>query len=823
MTMKFYTNVDTRGDAILLRGIEDGLRFQKKISYKPSMFVSSKNGDWKTIDGRSIGRVDFSGIRDAREYIKQYSDVSGINLYGLDRFTYTFINEEYPGTIDYDVDKIRIATLDIEVASSEGFPDPADALYPIIAITLRVAGVYHVFGTGEFKTDRSDVEYTLCMSEDEILMRFLTCWASKHPDIVTGWNVDRFDIPYIVRRARMMDERRRDDLTKTLSPWGVIKDAEKFGIGTASYKPFTIVGVAVLDYMALYKKFTYVQQESYRLGHIAHIELGDKKIDYSQYETLHNLYLRDYQKFIEYNLHDVEIVDRLEDKLKLIEMAMALAYDAKVNYEDVFTQVRMWDVIIHNHLWKKRVAVPARTSGVKSESFVGAYVKDPQVGMHDWVLSFDLNSLYPHLIMQYNISPETLSSAGDVPSIDSLLEVDPVIPPGYTMAPNGCLYSTAKQGFLPEIMERMYADRVTYKNMMIDAQKRYEGERDSTKKRALEKEVSRYKNLQMAKKIQLNSAYGAMGNQYFRFFSLSNAVAITMGGQLAIRWVEAELNKKLNKMMKTTDVDYVIASDTDSIYIRLGDLVKKVGVSREKTVDFLDKVSREVLQPEIDEIYDRLAKKMQCFSQKMQMKRESIADRGIWTAKKRYILNVYDSEGVRYSSPKLKVMGIEAVKSSTPAACRDAIKKALTLIMTTDQSTVQSYIAEFREKFFNLPFEDVAFPRSVQSLSDYDLGMKSVPIHVRAALAFNKKLKTLKLDKKYQIIKPGEKIKFCYMKTAGQNIMAALTVLPREFNMEAEIDYETQFKKSFLDPLEIILNVVGWSAIQRSTLESFLE
>lgn len=820
---RFYTNVSIRGDAILLRGVENGLRFQRREHYKPRLFVSKSDGEWRSLSGERLDEIEFSGIRDARDYAKQYSDVTNFRLYGLDRFAYTFINETYTGDIDYDVDKIRIANIDLEVASSEGFPDPEDALYPIIAATMRVKGRSYVFGTGDFETNREDVEYVKCSNEDDILTRFVTQWATIHPDIVTGWNIEHFDIPYITKRLAQMDERRGSDYLKMLSPWGIVKIDK----GTSSYGPSTrvvIEGVAVLDYMALYKKFTYVQRESYRLGHIAHVELGDKKVDYSQYETLHNLYLKDYQRFIEYNIQDVDIIDRLEDKLKLIEMAMALAYDAKVNFNDVFTQVRMWDVIIHNHLWKRRVAVPTTSRGVKSESFVGAYVKDPQLGMHDWVLSFDLNSLYPHLIMQYNISPETLQSEKiDIPSIEWLLENTPEIPEGYSLAPNGCLYSNKKQGFLPEIMQRMYDDRVEYKTKMIDAQRAYEVEKDVAKKRELSKLVSRYKNMQMAKKIQLNSAYGAMGNEFFRFFNINNAMAITLGGQLAIRWVEIKLNAKLNKMLGTQDVDYVIASDTDSIYIKLGALIQKVGVERGREVDYLDKIANTVIQPVIDEIYSRLAEKMSCFSQKMQMKRESIADRGIWTAKKRYILNVHDNEGVRYAEPKLKVMGIEAVKSSTPAACRDAIMRALKLIVTTDQATTQRYIAEFKEKFFTLPFEEIAFPRSVQSLSDYTLESKSIPIHVRAALAFNKKLKSLRLDKKYEIIKSGEKMKFCYMKTIGQNVMGVITVLPREFNMADEIDYETQFEKAFLDPLETIMNVIGWSAVARSTLEAFFE
>ena len=379
------------------------------------------------------------------------------------------------------------------------------------------------------------------------------------------------------------------------------------------------------------------------------------------------------------------------------------------------------------------------------------------------------------------------------------------------------------------MMQRMYSDRVVYKEKMIEAQKAYEKEKDPGKKLQYSKDISRYKNMQLARKVQLNSAYGAIGNQFFRFFDLDQATAITTAGQLSIRWAEERINKYLNKTLKTGNVDYVIASDTDSLYIVLDKLVnktfaKKGNPDKSAVVSFLDRAAREVIEPVIDKIYSDLAESVGAFEQKMVMAREVIADKGIWTAKKRYILNVHDSEGVRFEKPKLKMMGIEAVKSSTPETCRDAIKKSLELIMNTNENTVQEYINDFRSEFNKMPFEDVAFPRGVNNLNKYMRKQKSVPIHVRGALVFNQTLLDKGLEKKYELIKEGEKIKYSYMSLPNpvkSNVLAILSSLPPELGLEQYINYNLQFDKAFLEPLRAVLEVIGWNEEKSNSIEDF--
>ena len=353
------------------------------------------------------------------------------------------------------------------------------------------------------------------------------------------------------------------------------------------------------------------------------------------------------------------------------------------------------------------------------------------------------------------------------------------------------------------------------------------------RKKQLVKDISKYKNLQLAKKVQLNSAYGAVGNKYFRFFDVRKAEAITLSGQLSIRWIERRVNEYLNKILDTSEVDYVIASDTDSIYVNLDALVRKCfkeGSDPVKIVNFLDKVATEKLEPFIDKSYEELAQLTNAYSQKMFMKREAIADKAIWTAKKRYMMNVYDNEGVRYATPKLKMMGIETVKSSTPAVCRDALKNAINIIMNKGEEDAQEYIAQFREEFSKFSFEEIAFPRSISDLNKYTVEGKELtvpkgtPIHVRGGLVYNHALRAGKLTKKYELIKDGEKIKFCYLKMPNpiqQNVLSVMTTLPKEFKLDSYIDRDTQFQKAFLDPLIAILDSVGWSTEKKSTLESF--
>jgi DNA polymerase elongation subunit (family B) len=821
-----------------------------KIEYAPTLFLPvNKNTEWKTLSGDNLEPKKFENMRSARDFAKKYEDVQNFKIFGNSSFEYAFIAETQPGMIDWNIDELKISIIDIEVGSENGFPDPYKATEPITAIAIRsLNGDMVVYGCGEYDKEKDEtnkgksVTYIKCRDEYTLCKTFLTDWEKDSPDVVSGWNIKFFDIPYLVNRFnRILGE----DNTRKLSPWNNVYPREKV-IRGKNVTSYDLTGIAVLDYIELYKWYAPggKSQESYRLDNIAHVELGKKKIDYSEYDNLHQLYRLNFQKFIEYNIVDVELVIELENKLKLIELGLTLAYDTKTNYEDIFAQTRMWDSLIYSYLFEKNIIVPPKIIKNKTEAFEGAYVKEPQVGAHDWVASFDLNSLYPHLMMQYNISPETLIDPeeytdemrgvlGQVVTVDRLIngDIDTSKLIDVTLTPNGQFFRTDIQGFLPKMLEEMYEDRKKFKKLMLKSKQDYENETDESKKREIKNLVARYDNLQLAKKVSLNSAYGALGSQYFRFYDLRMALGVTTAGQLSIRWIEKALNGYLNKLLKTNNEDYVIASDTDSIYLRLGELVNTVYKDKSDPnaiISFMDKVCEQKIQPFIDKSYQDLAAYVHAYSQKMQMKREGLSDKGIWTAKKRYILNVYNNEGVQYKEPQIKVMGLEMVKSSTPAAIREKMKEVIQLMMKGTETDVQEFILNFREQFKKLPPEDISFPRGLNGLTEYSdsvmMYKKGTPIHVRGAILYNHYLKQYDLVKKYPLIQEGEKLKFTYLKVPNhfkEDVISYPGRLPKEFNLDDYIDYETQFNKAFVEPVKVILDCLSWQVEKQNSIESF--
>ena len=335
----------------------------------------------------------------------------------------------------------------------------------------------------------------------------------------------------------------------------------------------------------------------------------------------------------------------------------------------------------------------------------------------------------------------------------------------------------------------------------------------------------------LRKRCHFNSAYGILGSQYFRFYDLRMALAVTLAGQLSIRWIENKLNIYLNQLLKTDNVDYVIASDTDSIYLRLNELVCKVYSNKtdiNQLISFMDRVCEDKIQPFIDKSYQELAEYTHAYSQKMIMKREALADKGIWTAKKRYILNVYNNEGVQYKEPHMKVMGLEMIKSSTPSAIRVKMKESIGIMMKGTEDDIHKFIEDFRMVFNKLPPEEISFPRGVNGIKEYSdsttIYKKGTPIHVKGAILYNKQLKHFNLEKKYEMIKEGEKIKFTYLKQPNplrDMVISYPSRLPIEFGLQDYVDYDMQFQKAFIDPIKVVLDCMGWTTEKRNSLDSF--
>lgn len=837
-----YLNIIPYGNVIFCRRIENGKKIKEKIqNFSPRIWVPAKDAkqktEYKTLFNYPVEEFCPGNIRETREFILENKTVDNFAVYGDIQTQYQYISEKYSDDIHWDINDITIATIDIETTCENGFPDIETANEEVNAIAVKYSNdpIKYIFGCQIYLKSTHNQHYIFCKSEEDLLDKFLISWKEHDPDIVTGWNVKYFDLPYIINRLRRLFS---DTKGNQLSPWGIVKP-RNMTIKGQEYSFYDIFGISILDYMELYKKFTYIKRETYKLDYIAQVELGIRKVDYSQYGSLHMLYKNNFELFIDYNAFDVDIVLQLEEAKKLVELAITMAYDAKVNFEDVFSAIRMWDVIIYNHLLKKKVVIPAKRENIKEE-IKGAFVKDPPPGMYNWVVSLDLTSLYPMLIMMYNLSPETLirSEYFENLNIEDILnenlDLKFLKEKNISMASNGHYFSKQAVGFLPELMAWMFAQRKEYKKLQIKYERELEDKKETAteeEKRKIKNLISKYKNLQMAKKIALNSAYGATANEYFRYYEIRIAEAITKSGQLSIRWIEKKLNEWLNKLLKTTGEDFIIAIDTDSVYIKFEPIVNRFFQNKTKheIINLIDKICIDQIIPFIHKSYAELANYING-ENKMDMKREAIAERGIWTAKKRYILNLWDLEGVRYHEPQLKIVGIEAIKSSTPSICRTKIKEAIKIMLSKTEKDLIKFVSEFKKEYQNLSPEVIAFPRSVTGLKKFksakEIYSKGTPINSRGALLYNHYIKKLKLTSNYVLIKEGDHIKYIYLKKPNvihEDVIAFSSELPKEFDVHDSIDFEKQFQKSFIDPLSLILNAINWNYKKTASLANLFE
>ena len=852
----FYTSVDRHGNAIRFRGYINGKRKKANIEYKPTFFLPANKGEItpiKSLQGESLKKYNPGTMRDCDKFIRKYKEFSNSSVYGNERYENQFIADHFRDAGMYwDRDLINVTTIDIEVQSDHGFPDPKFASYPITAITIKnnIDHVYYVWALGPWDDYKSEVKltgeesisYIRCFSEKDLLDKFLTQWQTNYPDVITGWNSTLFDWNYLINRfinvfndgipkkfwngkKRQYEDYQISKRALKLSPWKEISKAVK-DFGGETHPWYDTQGIELIDYLPVFKKYayTYGTQESYKLDNIANVVLGERKLDYSEYGSLNVLYKENHQKFVDYNIRDVQVVQRIEEKLGLLTLCFEVAYKGLTNYRDSFGSVVVWDSIIYNDLRSKKIACPPRKKSTKERQIEGAHVKDPIIGMHEWVMSFDLNSLYPHIIMQYNMSPETIipTKIEDVSVKDLIEDKDYKMPNDTCMAATGQCFSITKPGIIPRLIAELYADRSSIKKKMLKLKR----------EKADDKDIAKFDTKQLALKILMNTLYGALSNEYFRYFDPRIAEGITITGQYTIRSAEKAVNDWMNKRLQTKNVDYVIAIDTDSLYVNFGPMVKKFmpDKSKQQILDVLDKDVAPRMEKLFEDTYKKLQAKMNCKTQMMQMKREVIADKGIWTGKKHYMLSVLDSEGVRYDEPDIKMMGIEAVRSSTPNIFRKLIKKTIQTIMTKDEQAVQDLIREERDKILDLQYapEDVAFPRGVSNMDKYkdrsSIYRKATPIHVRGALLYNYFLTQHNLDKKYEKIFSGDKIKFLYLKLPNrvkENVIAFNGTLPEEFRVKEHIDYDLQFDKGYLEPIKSILETIGWDTEKRATLEDF--
>lgn len=841
---QLYKSVDVIGNRLFHRYYKDGeTRLDIIKDFPLKLFIKSTTEafDSKSIYGDKLSRIDFSSLSDAKEFLNAHKGY--VDIFGQTNFAYQFINITYPDPLEFNISEFTVVSLDIETKfeRGEGFPYPKDAKYEISSITVKVRNddMFISFGTKDYEPIENSI-YHKASSESEMLIQFMSWWMKTSPDIVTGWNVNgspnAFDMPYIVNRiSKVLGE----SWVNRLSPYYkhskncVTYDEEKGAVN--------ILGVTIYDYMELYKRLLFDRKlESYRLDFVAEYELNINKIDYSdEYSDLMDLYDRNHQLYIEYNIHDVRLVDELDKKLNLIYLAITLGYLGKIKLSEMLGKIRFWENVIYTKLGQENIQIPPSTS-VDDDfdtSFEGAYVKEPIPGLYNWVTSFDLTSLYPSIIMALGISPETFDESYKPPQFP----VDDIISMSYdtsdlkqlkcSMAANGYRFHHNPDAIMPRVTSSMFADRKAYKNKMIDAEKAIEqlkknGETDGITK--LEADALKYDILQMAYKISLNSLYGVLGNSHFRYYNREIAEGITLTGQAIIRYISNHLNDFINKISNTSNYDYIITNDTDSAYVNMGEFVKKsvpANTPKDKTVEFLDRFIKKNIDPFLDEKFKAFSEYLNFINNTLSMKREAIADRAIWRGKKNYIIQVHDNEGIRYSTPKLKAVGVETARSSTPKLVKTALLDCYDILLNKTEDDLIKYVSAFDKKFKTSPLSAIAFPRGVSDINkwlDSTTRWKSgTPIHVKAAICYNQIVNDLNITSVHQEIRSGDKIKFVYLKPENPyqtNVMAFVTDIPKEFKMDEYIDINLQYEKTFYNPLVSFSLLRGFSPTKVNTL-----
>ena len=820
----FYSFAWQYGNNILTRGVRDGKKFVERQPFQPTLYVrGDSTSECRGLYGEPLKSIQFADNNDCRQFMDKYSKIDNYPIYGQTDLTYQYITRTYPDAIEFDLSELSIQAIDIETTAEHGFPNVDNPLEEVLLISMvdNLTKKIRTWGTGEWKCVSDevrdlDVEYTACADEYELLEKFMSWWVSEYPDIITGWNSKFFDIPYLISRIGRIFG---NDAKNSFSPFNMTRK-RTITIHNQERTTYDIKGVTHLDYLDLYQKFTYAAQESYKLDYIAEVELGKNKLE-NQYETFREFYENDWNKFIDYNIIDAKIVDELEDKMKLIELIATMAYDSKCNFEDIYSSVRTWDCLLYNHLLEKNIMIPQKKQFTEQTGIKGGYVQEPIPGKYKWVVSVDATSLYPSIIMQHNLSPEKFADVSPLDcTVDSLLErrhdTSNLKEQNLSMAANGYCFTRETQGLFPEITQKFFDDRQRYKKLMKDAERKYE----KTKDPKLLDDIAKYNNFQMARKIQLNSLFGAMGNKYFRYFDERIAEGITLTGQFIIRETAKALDEYLNKFVGTEGINYSFYSDTDSCYITLDPLVEKYmqGMTKDQIIDAIDKLTTDKLEPAINAAMADICGYMNAFDEKIFFKREAIADTGIWIAKKRYALNVYDNEGVRYTEPKLKVMGLEIVRSSTPAPVRKSLKEAVRLCLTAEETDLQEFVDATWQAFKDMTPEQIAFPRGCNNLKKYSssshIYSKGTPMHVRGALMYNHQLRGAKLTHKYQEIREGDKIKFIYLKEPNiifENVIGFNGKLPPEFDLHRYVDYDMMFTKAFIEPMNTITQGLNWN------------
>jgi DNA polymerase elongation subunit (family B) len=725
----------------------------------------------------------------------------------------------------------RVLTFDIEVEMITGLPNTKDAKNEITAIAAHdgATKLYDVFVLDKerkvknkaknFNKDGREVTLHIFDNERNLLQAFLNYYEEVNPTILTGWNIDFFDIPYLYNRLKNVCG---EGHAKRLSP-----------IGQAFWSPyrekFSFGGVSILDYINLYKTYTYTLEASYTLNYIATKELGRGKIEYEG--SLDDLFENDLEKFIEYNIVDVDLVVSMDEKLQFIELCRAVCHAGYVPYEDYIYSSKWLEGACLGYLKKKGLVATNKPRDRKErmqalrdnnqEKFIGAYVKEPIVGKYDWIYDLDLTSLYPSIIMTLNISPETkvgkitnwdaeanirgldttyklVGKDGDTYEYTTQELTEVIKDSNLGVAANGVLYTQDKKGLIADILNDWFEKRVEFRKL----EKQY-GEAGDTEK------YDFYAKRQLVQKILLNSMYGVLGLPAFRFYDIDNAEAVTVTGQTVIKKTAEMANRKYWKELGTTD-DYNVYIDTDSIYMMAEPLVKhrypeyKTFDEKRMAVE-VDNIATET-QTFLNSFYDMLAERFFFIPKekhRFEIKKEYISKAGFWVAKKRYAQWMVLKNGI--PCDKLDVKGLDVVRSSFPKAFQDQMSAMLKdILMGKDNEYVDTKLLAFKASMATLPVNKIAKGGAIKELSKYDNGTwrkdsglsiasfeKGTPAHVKAGITYNRLLKFFNAPYKHEPIRDGDKVKWVYLKN---NPLGLDTVAFKDYNDPKEImDFVEQY------------------------------
>lgn len=901
-----YISIDVINNSFFHSYYDKGMKYEIIKKFPLELFQEAENGKYRDLFNKKLNRVEFDNCFDFYSFFKNNDDV-----YGQENPIYQFLAKKYPDDIEPEIDNINIYAIDIETYFDDsGFGLPENPTKDILSISCvklnnNVEQKPIVFGRKKYNGD--DCIYVFCSDEKDLLIKFQKFIKLKQIGIITGWNVKNYDMPYIINRWQKLFGM---DGINNFSPFSDLEKNAKLVFEISSYSKhnyettnnYKIVGITILDYFDLYQKYSTTPVDDYRLNTIAEYELQKNKTDYSEYKDLMTLYEKNFDRFIEYNINDVVLIKQLNEKLNYISHACMTAYLGKTRFEDIFFQVRWWDIYIYNELKKLNIQIPYKKES-NEVNIIGGYVKNPESKLYSWIMTYDLTSLYPSIIMSFNLSPETIISSAtyrseniienvendnesvsmpllkedntplriafdktipdsipDRNGVEKLLDGMSKIGVGHvsclddilqknvdtsflkkkncTMLANGAQFLRNKEGIFTSLVKKLFTLRMNYRNKAKEYAQLLEKEKSDVYVKLQASADAR----QLAIKIQLNSLYGACANRYFRYNNQDISEGITITGQYIIRTIADKINEYLNDLLKNIlkeKMDFIVFSDTDSIGINLQIIVERLfsaSKNKQDIITFLDNFSKEYILPKLKLIFKEIEDYLNLYENHLDMKREIIADAGIWSGKKHYILQVYDKEGLRFQTPKLKIMGLEMIKSSTPKLVRIALTDAIKICLNGTEEELQKFVADFKLKFFNANYIDLALPRSVNDIDKWleqnnniihrsykSILKKGVPYHVRGSVNFNDLLKKFNVNN-YKKIKNGDKIKILFLRKdnpSKENVICFTDDIPEIFNLSSYIDYETQYQKAFIQPLDTLLKILSWEYQKSNNLSVF--